>query len=456
MSTHFRRIVVFLGLAAAVVVVACGAGGDDSGRLMASKEQRFEAAAADSAARGDSIAWKDFLARCAKAAVVRCVGFDDAGDFSNGRGGTNGAYGLNSGILPPSGTSDYTRAVRDTSVKASGNSSLRFTIPSNSPSDSSGTFFTNFSEDLSIQFGANQEFFVQWRQRFSPELLGTVYEGGGGFKQIIVGTGDQPGKNYSSCSTLELPVTNYRQAGFPVMYNSCTQSSAHGAYDGFYEPHGPNDFKLQNGRDGAGCLYHGHPNGYFPPKGNCFGYVANEWMTFQMQVKIGPRVGDVFQNSYVTLWAAREGKPSELLIKWGPYSLNAGSSTDNERYGKVWLLPYNTGKSASQAHATAYTWYDELIISRSRIADPVASPALAATPGWTTIAADGRSFSLSGTQTVRYGADTRWVEKTVTGSGQCTAAFFGSDPGQMAVKSCQVQAPAPARSPAPASAGVSR
>jgi hypothetical protein len=36
----------------------------------------------------------------------------------------------------------------------------------------------------------------------------------------------------------------------------------------------------------------------------------------------------------------------------------------------VWLIPYNTNKDGTQDHPTAYTWYDELIISKSRIPDP--------------------------------------------------------------------------------------
>ena len=302
------------------------------------------------------------------------MGFDDVADFNTGSGGINGAFGFNSGIVPPSGTSDYSRATRDTSVKASGNSSLRFTIPSNSGSDTSGAYFTNFSKDLSVQFDGNQEFFVQWRQRFSPELIATKYLGGGGFKSVIVGTGDQPGLPYSSCWSLTLVVTNYLQNGFPTMYNSCSGSASHGAYDGFYEAFtnslGQADFKLQNARPAPGCLYSGKVTGYLPPNGNCFGFVANEWLTFQMHVKLGPRVGDEFKGSYITLWGAREGKASEPVIQWGPYNVSAGQPSANERYGKVWLLPYNTGKDPSEAHPTAYTWYDELIISRNKIADP--------------------------------------------------------------------------------------
>ena len=85
------------------------------------------------------------------------------------------------------------------------------------------------------------------------------------------------------------------------------------------------DFKLQNARPSPYCLYSQKNTSYFPPTGNCFGYVANEWMTFQMRVKTGPRVGNEFVDSYVTLWAAREGQPSELVINWGPYNLTAGA-----------------------------------------------------------------------------------------------------------------------------------
>ena len=155
------------------------------------------------------------------------------------------------------------------------------------------------------------------------------------------------------------------------MYNSCTGSASHGPYDNFFERIRNTDWKLQNGRGAPYCLYRQQKNSsYFAPVGNCFAHVPNEWITYQIRVKIGPRVGDEFTNSYVTLWAAREGRASELVIDWGPYKLSAGSPAENQMYGKVWLLPYNTGKSAAEAHPTAYTWYDELVISRNKIADP--------------------------------------------------------------------------------------
>jgi hypothetical protein len=62
----------------------------------------------------------------------------------------------------------------------------------------------------------------------------------------------------------------------------------------------------------------------------------------------------------------------------------------------------------------------------------------ATTVTWTKIASEGQSFSVSGTQTVRYGAGSSWLTKSVTGSGQCTNGFFGGDPIYGTVKQCQV------------------
>ena len=62
----------------------------------------------------------DFQTRCSTAGVIRCVGFDQASDIAGG-------YGSNSGIFPGA-----TTPTLDAAISASGNSSLKFTIPSNS------------------------------------------------------------------------------------------------------------------------------------------------------------------------------------------------------------------------------------------------------------------------------------------------------------------------------------
>ncbi len=307
----------------------------------------------------------DFATRCADSHVVRCVDFDSPAVIAGG-------YGSNSGSFPGDSIPQI-----DATIKASGAGSLKFTIPSLSSADSSGSYFTNFSNDLSVRFGGNADFFVQWRQRFSPEMLNVVFAGGGGWKQAIIGTGDEQGKTFvASCTALETVTQNTFTRGYPQMYNSCTGSTSHGAYDPFNPSYGAYDFKMQNARPAPFCLYsqgNTNPPTNFPPVGNCFGYFANEWMTFQVEIKTGPRVNDEFQGSYIRLWVARAGQPSELVIDFGPYNLVAGPPAENQSYGKVWLLPYNTGKNNATSYPVAYTWYDELIISTARIADPDAS-----------------------------------------------------------------------------------
>ena len=68
------------------------------------------------------------------------------------------------------------------------------------------------------------------------------------------------------------------------------------------------------------------------------------------------------------------------------------------------------------------------------------APAPAPPSGWTHLANEGQSFTVSGTQTVRYGSGSSWITLSVAGGGSCTNAFFGSDPIYGVVKECDVQA----------------
>ena len=48
-----------------------------------------------------------------------------------------------------------------------------------------------------------------------------------------------------------------------------------------------------------------------------------------------------------------------------------GETEDVVPCGKAWLLPYHTSKDPAEEHPEAYTWYDDLIVSRTRIPDPL-------------------------------------------------------------------------------------
>ncbi len=293
----------------------------------------------------------DFKTRCSAPGVVRCFGFDSEDEVKP--------------HLMPAGDAVY-RGEVDSQTKVSGNGSLRFTIPTHSSANTSGSFSLEFADDLSVQFGEGQEFYVQWRQRFSPEMLSTRYEGGNGWKQAVIGEGSRPGHTAYTCTDIQIVLEDTYQVGAPRMYHSC------GKKDGQFEPfqvYSPRDqgYLIQNA---VGCV---HFRVVSPP---CFMYKPNQWMTFQIHVKIGTWYHNdkkYRHDSTVQLWAADEGKPSKLLIDFSP-ARGTGYDLVNfdpgAKYGKVWLLPYNTNKDASQDHPTAYTWYDDLIVSRNKIADP--------------------------------------------------------------------------------------
>src|SRR5262249_15781340 len=119
-----------------------------------------------------TVADADFLRRCQAPGVVRSFNFDSQEEADKH-------------IFAPWGRKEKRgKIVND--IKASGGGSLRFEIPSNSPADTSGSFWLNFKDDLSAQFGEGDEFYVQWRQRFSADFLATKYKGGDGWKQVII------------------------------------------------------------------------------------------------------------------------------------------------------------------------------------------------------------------------------------------------------------------------------
>lgn len=284
-----------------------------------------------------------FAERCAQPGVVRCQAFDAPVPLDVATGAANTIQGA-----------------IDTQIKASGAGALRFTIPSNTGPNSSGSYQTNFADDLSVQFGEGEEFYVQWRQRFSPEMM--LNMSGGGWKTIIIGEGDRPGKEAYSCTQLEVVMNNGGwKRGFPVMYHSCGQKD--GGYEGLYGRTASGDYLVQNAVADCGTTF----TGTAPP---CVGFQVERWMTFQVRVRVGNWYRNdsrYFKNSAVELWIAHEGERSRKVISLLNYDL---ANTTAAKYGKVWLLTYNTGKDPAFAHAPAVTWYDELIISRQPIADP--------------------------------------------------------------------------------------
>ncbi len=323
----------------------------------------------------------DFATRCAQPGVVRCFSFDTTADLGGNYGNRVGRFNNAGNCTPP----NYCPEI-DTTVKAGGAGSMRFTVPTNDSAGSAGQWFANFTDDLSVTFGANSEFWYQWRQRMTSGFINL--NSGGGWKISMVGDGDKPactpstsaGNCATSCSAIELVTNNGGYRGFLQMYNAC------GVYAGFEEYVPPTDFKLQNGRPSPYCLYSQgktDPKTFFPPAGNCIAFVPDEWVTYTVKVTLGDRTTingiPVWAGNQqnIKVWIARDGQARQLAHDWSqPIRAPGGTdcvASDPCRYGKIWLTPYSTGANGSVAHPTAYTWYDELIIATQDPGDPGAS-----------------------------------------------------------------------------------
>ena len=326
---------------------------------------------------------EDFAMRASHPDVVFFEGFDDQA-------------AVRDKTLPDS-TED--RVTFSTEQRASGEGSIRFEILSNSWANA-GNWRTNFAGDnYSIKFRSGDDLYIQWRQRFSAEFLATVFEttdgSSGGWKQVIVGEGDYEGWEYgdvgesSSCTPLEVVVNNGGQRAFPQTYHNCGDYAPYS--EAFASEFNNNDFLLQNAvfnPDGATdaeryVLWSQTSLGTELPEGfPGVGYHADEWMTFQLRISPGPLgiaydelVGGErwgFTDSTVEMWVARDGEPAVKTHSFSGTVLQRGDGDvdTDEAYGKIWLTPYHTNKDAAHTHPDGYTWYDELIVSRSRIADP--------------------------------------------------------------------------------------
>ena len=289
----------------------------------------------------------DFQARCHAKGVIQCFDFDSPDEVLRH-------------VLPAA--DGRLHALIDSSVKASGAASLRFDVMPRLGANTSGSFSVRFPQE----FGSGEEFYVQWRQRFDQEMATHTFQGGEGWKQAIIADGGRPLSSARSCTPDELVLQNTYHRGFPQMYHSCGFKDSQ--YQGLSPLVPPADFLLQ---DAVNCRY-SNPRGP-----GCFRYQPNQWMTFQIHVKVGKwyvnQSGNYHRDSTVELWVAEENKPSVLVISMPDYDLVHDDAS--EKYGRIWFLPYNTNKNTSEDHPVAHTWYDDLIVSRNRIPDPgVATP----------------------------------------------------------------------------------
>jgi hypothetical protein len=272
----------------------------------------------------------DFQLRCRTSGVLVCQGFDTVDTFVPAKWPATGLY--------PSGDNAF-RGTLDLTVKSSGSGSLRFEIPPHSPANVAGFWRQSFGRN----FGEGNTFYVQFRQRFSKEMLKNSW-GGTSWKQVIFHNAG------STCGDVELTTAQYYHTGLPIMYTDCGARGI--ATNGSTPP-----YQLEQGD--YNCWY-----GQYSAK-SCFLYPANKWVTFYYRVAIGHWNQP---DSKIEAWVSADGQPYKQWIRMQNFILH--NATPGHDYDTLTLLPYMTSKDTKVEEPTAYTWYDELIVSTSPIAAP--------------------------------------------------------------------------------------
>jgi hypothetical protein len=321
---------VLCGFALLWTVVRAPGGVNSSAGLSAS---RAFSQTETSASTADHQSMKDFKTRCHAAGVLVCQGFDSPEVGAPAKWPAPGLY--------PAWDNAF-RGTFDPTAMASGGGSLRFEIPSHSPANAAGYWRQPFGRN----FGEESTFYVQFRQRFSKEML-TNNWGDTTWKQVIFHNGG------TTCGDVELTTAQYYHDGFPIMYTDCGARS-------ISTNNGDPPYKLEQGD--YNCWY-GNYNAR-----DCFFYKANIWITFYYQVHVG-HWGK--PDSDISAWVALDGRPYRQWIKMPNFILK--NEHPGKDYDTLTLLTYMTNKSVSVDHPTAYTWYDELIISSQPISAPTGS-----------------------------------------------------------------------------------
>ncbi len=196
-------------------------------------------------------------------------------------------------------------------------------------------------------FGEGSTFYVQFRQRFSKEMLKNKWKDTS-WKQVIFHN------TAATCADVELTTGQYYHDGFPIMYTDCGGRLI--ATNSGVPP-----YKLEQGD--YNCWY-----SQYNAK-DCFFYPADEWVTFYYEISIGHWEKP---DSSIQAWVALDGQPYKQWIKMPGFVLK--NENPGQDYDSVTLLTYMTGKNMLDSQPLAYTWYEDLIVSTQPIASPTASP----------------------------------------------------------------------------------
>lgn len=303
------------------------------------------------------------------ASIVSNQPFDVASDIPTCPSGSPGSSYSPGAQFYTSCWAGQTAPAQDCTVAADGPCSLKFTVLNGSFQGDSGSYDYNFSANLATTFGAGQEFYIQYKERMDPGLLGT-FSGAGGLKHDITTEGDTATKQAGDCSNSPAEIVTIQNMAFngPWMYVNCgfssgTDNFTNVGYEPLQLPGAPGTNYLD--QNATGCPHYAGQGGIPVADPTCFLYVGNEWFTVQKHIKIGAFGSP---NSVIEQWFAHPGGVSVLVSQAADADIpNDGSGGASGKYGKIQLSTYDTGATFNVGTAA---WFDDLIVSTRRIPDP--------------------------------------------------------------------------------------
>ena len=300
----------------------------------------------------------DFAARIAAPGVFKYFDFDTTAklgiDASAGLGytpTTSFGYGLGT----DNSVSNPTPTV-NTSKRA-----LEFSIlgPGPCPAPAGGTWQTRFSDDDSLLFGENSEFYIQFGMQHDgyythPNINGpkiSFFGCNGG--QAVGSSGD----------ILTVIFNTAGGSGKPFFYTYRPDTGTWGLGD--YET-----------QFGTGSIQLNCPYPWSGP--NCYSIAPNAKYYFQFGVQVFNKRADLGNNAWnarVRCWMTFPDGTTKLIVDYDPattlnyYPLPADPTTPGQKFGKFEFLTY-LSHGADGTHPSFKVWFDQLILSTQRIPDP--------------------------------------------------------------------------------------
>lgn len=323
----------------------------------------------------------DFISRCGGNGVLRCFGFDGAGDIPDSTGpgaGLNRNWGKDYGVMVAGATATPTI---DTVRFASGAGSMKMTVPVGGGTASGGSWFAHFGPNKTGQITTGERIFVQFRFWWEGLLTYANFPNGAGAKVLDISLGDTASCNPSAPDSTNCPTTCPAQGfefviqdngllGIPSAYANCNGTAAFAMLSTATVPASAN----VNPQNMITACTSGNPTA------TCRPFVTGEWMTMKVMLEVGG--WNAWANP-VKVWLGRQGQPLDLIIdcsnaqsikctrtfpqaSTGWFFVNSNPAT--YKMGKLYLHPYISNLTAATGTGSAN--YDELIISYQDIPDP--------------------------------------------------------------------------------------